>query len=139
MDYRDSDRHGESYNTIFYGHNMTNGTMFRAIKDWFESTDREATAPLINVEIITPQATYVYEIFSAYRSDGSDFITVSFRNNETYTKFLKTILSRSVLKRRTAYDENTRIITLSTCTNSGRNEDERYVVHCKLIKIIKYS
>ncbi|MBO4794979.1 MAG: class B sortase [Clostridia bacterium] len=139
VDYRDSDRHGESYNTIFYGHNMTNGTMFRAIKDWFESTDREATAPLINVEIITPQATYVYEIFSAYRSDGSDFITVSFRDNETYTKFLKTILSRSVLKRRTAYDENTRIITLSTCTNSGRNEDERYVVHCKLIKIIKYS
>ena len=64
---------------------------------------------------------------------------MSFRDNETYTKFLKTILSRSVLKRRTAYDENTRIITLSTCTNSGRNEDERYVVHCKLIKIIKYS
>ncbi|MBQ6043045.1 MAG: class B sortase [Clostridia bacterium] len=139
VDYRDSDRHGESYNTIFYGHNMTNGTMFRAIKDWFESTDREATAPLINVEIITPQATFVYEIFSAYRSDGSDFITVSFRDNDTYTRFLKTMLSRSVLKRRPAYDENTRIITLSTCTNSGRNEDERYVVHCRLIKIIKYS
>ena len=139
VDYRDSDRHGESYNTIFYGHNMTNGTMFRAIKDWFDSTDREATAPLINVEIITPQATFVYEIFSAYRSDGSDFITVSFRDNDTYTRFLKTMLSRSVLKRRPAYDENTRIITLSTCTNSGRNEDERYVVHCRLIKIIKYS
>ena len=128
VDYRDSDRHGESYNTIFYGHNMTNGTMFRAIKDWFDSADRES-----------PQATYVYEIFSAYRSDGSDFITVSFRDNAAYKDFLKMISRRSILKRRLAYDENTRLITLCTCTNSGRNEDERYVLHCKLVKIIKYN
>ena len=139
VDYRDSDRHGESLNTVFYGHNMTNGTMFRAIKDWFDSAERNATAPLINVEIITPQAAYIYEIFSAYRSDGSEFITVSFRDNAAYKSFLKSITRKSVLNRQTTYDEKTRIITLCTCTNSGRNEDERYVIHCKLVKIVKYN
>lgn len=139
VDYRDSDRHGESFNTIFYGHNMTNGTMFRAIKDWFDSPERNSTAPLINVEIITPQAAYVYEIFSAYRSDGAEFITVSFRDTAAYKSFLKSIIRKSVLGSKSAYDENTRIITLCTCTNSGKNEDERYVIHCKLVKIVKYN
>ena len=139
VDYRDNARHGESYNTVIYGHNMTNGTMFRAVKDWFDSAERNATAPLINVEIITLHGAYIYEIFSAYRSDGAEFITVSFRSNSSYKSFLKSILRKSVLNQKFAYDENTRILTLCTCTNSGRNEDERYVVHCRLVKIINYN
>jgi len=139
VDYRDSDVHGESLNTVLYGHNMTNGTMFRAVKDWFESPERATVAPLINVEIITPQATYIYEIFSAYRDDGADFITISFRDNAAYKDFLKSLLKKSVLKQKFAYDENTRLLTFVTCTNSGRNEDERYVMHFKLVKIVKYG
>ncbi|MFA6729985.1 MAG: class B sortase [Eubacteriales bacterium] len=138
-DFRNSFTQGDNYNTIFYGHCMTNGTMFRAVKDWYDSPSRSAAADQINIEIITPDAVYVYEIFAAYRSSGSDFITVSFANNAEYLTFLKNLQKKSVLKKTTSFDINTRIITLSTCTNVISNPDERYVVHGKLVKIIKYS
>ncbi|MDD4124892.1 MAG: class B sortase [Eubacteriales bacterium] len=138
-DFRNSFNHSDNYNTIFYGHCMTNGTMFRDIKDWYDSSTRNATAGQITIEIITPEAVYVYEIFAAYRSTGADFITVSFTNNAGYLSFLQSLLNKSVLKRNMSYDINTRIITLSTCTNVLSSPDERYVVHGILTKIIKYS
>ncbi len=138
-DFRNSFTHSNNYNTIFYGHNMSSGDMFGAVSVWYNSPTRNTMAEQITIEVITPDAVYIYEIFAAYRSVGADFTTVSFRNNSNYLSFLQKIANKSVLKRGMPYDVNTRIITLSTCTNVKSNPDERYVVHGILTKIIKYS
>lgn len=138
-DFRNSFTHSDNYNTVFYGHCMTDGSMFRSVKDWFDSPTRNTTANQITIEIITPDAVYVYEIFATYRSEGADFITVSFANPGKYVEFLKSLQKKSVLKRNIPFDANSRIITLSTCTNVSYKPDERYVVHGILTKIIKYG
>ncbi len=139
VDYRNSPVHSKNYNTVFYGHCMTNGTMFRPIMYWYEDPARNSTANSIKIEIITLDAVYVYEVFSAYRSEGSHFVTTSFANEETYLEFLKTIYARSRINRKVKFDTNSRIITLSTCTNVVAKPDERYVVHAILTQTIKYS
>lgn len=138
-DFRNSRNVSDNLNTVIYGHCMTNGTMFRSIKNWMESSTRNSSADLITVELITEEAVYVYEVFSAYRSDGNHFITISFPNMDGYLDFLREIMRKSVLSSKKPYDENTRILTLCTCTNVSTNSDERYVLHCKLKKIIKYN
>lgn len=138
-DFRNSRKVSDNLNTVIYGHCMMNGTMFRSIKNWMESSTRNSSADLITVELITEEAVYVYEVFSAYRSDGNHFITISFPNTDGYLDFLHEIQRKSVLSAKHPYDENTRILTLCTCTNVSTNSDERYVLHCKLKKIIKYN
>jgi sortase B len=49
-------------NTILYGHNMKNGSMFRTLH-YFEDKDFFEDNPYIYV--YTPEETYVYEIYSA--------------------------------------------------------------------------
>ncbi len=139
VDYRNSPMHSKNYNTVFYGHCMTNGTMFRPIMYWYEDPARNATANNIKIEIITLDAVYVYEVFSSYRSEGAHFVTTSFANEQTYLEFLKTIYARSQINRKVKFDANSRIITLSTCTNVVAKPDERYVVHALLTQTIKYS
>ncbi len=139
VDFRNSKIHEKNYNTIFYGHNMTNGSMFRPVMRWFENPQRNSLADTIKIEVITLDAAFVYEIFASYRSTGAHFTTTSFANESEYYDFLRKIYSRSVFKRNVKFDKNSRIITLSTCTNVVANEDERYVVHAILKQIIRYS
>lgn len=131
--------HSKNYNTIFYGHCMTNGTMFRPIMYWYENPKRNELANTVKIEIITLDGVYVYELFSSYRSEGSHFVTTSFANEDVYLEFLKTIYAKSQIGRKVKFDANSRIITLSTCTNVASKPDERYVVHGILTHVIKYS
>ena len=73
------------------------------------------------------------------RSEGSHFVTTSFANEDVYLEFLKTIYAKSQIGRKVKLDANSRIITLSTCTNVASKPDERYVVHGILTQVIKYS
>jgi len=139
VDYRNSRIHANNYNTIFYGHCMTNGTMFRPIMYWFEDPKRNQLANTIKIEIITLDGVYVYELFSSYRSEGSHFVTTSFADEKEYLKFLDTIYAKSQINRKVKYNADSRVITLSTCTNVASKPDERYVVHGILTQVIKYS
>lgn len=139
VDANNSRVHANNYNTIFYGHCMTNGTMFRPIMYWYENPRRNELADTVKIEIITLDGVYEYELFSSYRSEGSHFVTTSFPDNNAYLEFLKTIYAKSQIRRKVSFDENSRIITLSTCTNVAAKPDERYVVHGILTKVIKYS
>lgn len=57
---------------------MSNGSMFRYIMQWFEAYQtRDSVADTMEIEIITVDGVYVYEVFSAYRSTGTHFITAS--------------------------------------------------------------
>ena len=137
-DFRLSKTHSENYNAIFYGHNMTDGSMFRALRNWYDDyTTRDAVAETMEIEVITRDGVYIYEPFSAYREVGAHFITASFADETAYLQFLKDIQSKSVLRRRPDYDANSKICTLVTCTNAM--EGERYVLHGILKNLIYYG
>ncbi len=139
VDYRLSDIYNNNLNTVIYGHNMTNGTMFRALRNWFESANRNSTAETMRIEIYTEDALYIYKPFSGYRSDGSDFTKTSFASYDSFVEYLDMIRSRSIIPCSLPYDSSSKIATLVTCTNSYTNEKERYVLHCLLTQVVKYN
>ncbi len=123
-----SDIYSENTNNVFYGHCMKNGLMFRTIKTFMESANRNTLAKNMNIEVYTDEGLYIYEIFSGYRHDGSFFTKVNFASSEKYLQFLDKVAEFNTLRVKPNYDENSKICTLITCTNSS-NEDERYVLH----------
>ena len=65
-----------NYNTIIYGHNMRDGSMFARLKEFSnEATLRQCPY----FWILTPDADYLYKICSIHQaSSGSDTFTVRF-------------------------------------------------------------
>ncbi len=130
-DYRLKDDYDMNMNTIIYGHCMTNGTMFRPIKYFFDSDYRVTQAQTMKITVVTLDKVYIYEFFSAYRSEGDDFIdrytTESSKNR--YFRFLKRRRQLNTVSKAVSYNENSKIITLVTCTNVPTKKNERYVLH----------
>lgn len=120
-------------NTLVYGHNMKNGSMFAQLKKF---TEKEETFNKSRYFwIFTPEASYRYEIISAYTTSvDSDTYTLFKGPGEDFLSYLSKIRSYSELKQETA-DTNIKdkIITLSTCTG---NDATRYVVQGKRVDTI---
>ncbi|PKM62085.1 MAG: hypothetical protein CVU97_06365, partial [Firmicutes bacterium HGW-Firmicutes-21] len=138
-DYSLSPTHRDNYNALIYGHCMTNGSMFRGIKLWYDKPNRNTLANDMQIEIYTKDAVYIYELFSAYRSDDFNFDKTKFSDEADYLSYLKEAEKRSTLKKKVAYSSQSKICTLITCTNVKSNPDERYVVHGILRQIIPYE
>ena len=79
-------------NTVIYGHNMKNGTMFAGLHK-FEDSEYFAEHPY--VYIYTEERLYVYEIFAAYES-GNEHILYNndFTSEYVYSKYLEEIISQ---------------------------------------------
>ncbi len=138
-DFSLSRNHEENYNTLIYGHNMGNGSMFRAIKLWYEKPNRNTLAESMQIEIYTKDAVYVYELFSAYRSDDFNFDKTQFKDSEDYLAYLREVEKRSVLGKKVPYSAQSKICTLVTCTNVAANKNERFVVHGIQRQVIPYE
>jgi len=124
---------------LIYGHCMKNGSMFRAIKLWYDSANKNTIAKDMQIEIYTKDGLYIYELMSAYRSDEFKFTKTSFVNNSEYKAFLDDIYRRSTLNKKVKYSSDSKICTLVTCTNVSANPLERYVVHGILTQYIPYE
>ncbi|MGL5755367.1 MAG: class B sortase [Paraclostridium sp.] len=126
MDYRDNPN---SQNTILYGHNMRNKTMFNNLlkfkdADFFNQNNK--------IRIIKNNKEYIYEVFSAYTIDaGYDYLIPNFSNPESFKKYIKDIREKSLFKSNLDVNTKDKLITLSTC--SYEFDDARTVVHGKLI------
>jgi len=130
-DYRLSDDYDKNMNTIIYGHCMTDGSMFRPIKWFFDSETRYTQAQEIKITVVTDKAVYIYEYFSGYRSEGAYFINTftDKSSKQHYYNFLKNLRARNTISKSVGYNANSKIITLVTCTNLASKPDERYVLH----------
>lgn len=120
-------------NTLVYGHNMKNGSMFGNLKDF--TKDTKAYEKSRYFWILTPEKNYRYEIISAYTTPvNSDTYTLFKGPGKEFEEYLKKIVSYSEIA--TEPGELTikdRIITLSTCTG---NESTRFVVQGKLVNTL---
>lgn len=117
-------------NTLVYGHNMKNGSMFGHLKKFRE--DDKLYKQDKYFWILTPERNYRYEIISAYTTGvNSDTYTLFKGPGEEFEKYLETIKGYSEIQTDdTDLTIKDRIVTLSTCTG---NESTRFVVQGKRV------
>ena len=129
-DYNDMDF--ADFNTVIYGHNMKNGTMFGKLKKYRDKTFFEQN-PYINVYM--PGRIMKYQIFAAYVWDDRHILlSFDFSDESVREAYIDMIFSTRKMNANINSDlkvtKDDRIITLSTCTN---NKEERYLVQGVLI------
>ena len=116
-------------NTIIYGHNMKNGSMFGLLSNLYED-EKYKESPYI--WICTPNGKYRYEIFSMqYAHVNSSTYTFNQTHGDDFLQYLIKMASVSEVDFKTPYlsgDDN--IITLSTCTS---DKSTRFVVQARWI------
>ena len=117
-------------NTLVYGHNMKNGSMFGHLKKFRE--DDKLYKQDKYFWILTPERNYRYEIISAYTTGvNSDTYTLFKGPGEEFEKYLETIKGYSEIQTDdTDLTIKDKIVTLSTCTG---NESTRCVVQGKRV------
>lgn len=116
-------------NTIIYGHNTKGTTMFATLRyvldeSWYNNPE--------NLDIVfnTPSRQIKAKIFSIYVvPNTNDYLYINF-SDEDYLNFINMIKSRSIHDFGVDYGINDKMITLSTCDNTG---DKRLVVHAKIM------
>ena len=119
-------------NTLIYGHNMKNGSMFASLHK-FE--DPEFFEQNKYIYIYTENSMLTYEIYAAYRYDNRHILnSFDFSDKEVFKNYIETTKNPTSLTRNirneTSITENDKIITLSTCL--GINT-QRYLVQGVLI------
>ena len=130
-DYRDN-MENLNNNTIIYGHNLINRTMFGSLpymlnKNWFNSKNNQY------IKLSTKTSNTIWQIFSVYKIEPTtDYLQSVFNSIENYQNFLNTLKNRSIRDFNVNLNYTDKIITLSTCDDTGT---KRVAVHAKLIKI----
>lgn len=140
--YKNKNRHGWIYmdyrnniedlsdNTIIFGHNLANQKMFGTLRyvtnpSWYKKSSNQI------ITFNTTKANMKWQIISIYKIPvTNDYLVANFASSEDKLNFLDMITQRSIFNFNATYDENTKIITLSTCSNGSK---DRLVVHAKLI------
>lgn len=119
-------------NTFIYGHNMkVGGEMFSQLNE-YASEDFYKAHPYFY--IYTPdRKTRTYEVFSArVVKDSAEVYNLNITTDEEFEAYLAECKSTSNYVTSPGVDRNSKIVSLSTCTNV--NEDERFLLQGVLIK-----
>jgi len=116
------------FNTIVYGHNMKNGSMFAGIRKYQDAKYWEEHP---YVYIRSDLGVYRYEIFSSYLAKvETDTYALNFSKEESRFAFLNNAILDSVIETGVEPEPTDRVLTLSTC--SGKGYTTRWVVHARL-------
>lgn len=120
------------FNTIVYGHNMNDGSMFGSLLQYRKPEYLQAHP---YVYIRSDQGVYRYEIFSGYFATiNTDTYGVGFSSDRTKIRFLDFITEKSELETDFRPETTDRVLTLSTC--SGRGSASRWVLHARLKMVL---
>lgn len=127
----------EDPNTVIYGHDMKNGSMFQNL---LEYQDKEFFDQNREILIYTPDAIRHYKIFAAYLYDDRHLMeSFDFNIKSIYQAYLDSIFSmrnmNAQIDTTAEIGTDDKIITLSTCY--GNQSDKRYLVQAVLVSIEK--
>lgn len=120
-------------NTVLYGHNMKDGSMFAALHNYEDSQVFEENPYIF---IYTPEKTFVYQIFAAYKYNAIHLIyNFDLSNREIFQNYLDQIfetreMGANIWKDISVNAEN-HIVTLSTCISGEKNK--RFLVQGVLL------
>lgn len=117
-------------NTIIYGHNLKNGTMFSTLKDYGnqEYYDKHSV-----MYLFTPDGNYLIELIAGYKTDIYSNIYKNTKTKEELELLYEEIIKLSTFESNTSLHEGDRLITLSTCSDGG--DASRYVLIGKITEI----
>ena len=118
-------------NTIIYGHNMNNKTMFGSIPSMLYSGYLNNSNNNY-IKLSTPNTNTIWKVFSIYVIEPEVYYIKTNFYNEDFGGWLNTIKDRSVYDFGVSVDESDKVLTLSTCDNTGT---KRIAVHAKMINI----
>lgn len=119
-----------STNTIIYGHNIKNGSMFATLKNVIKPEWYENSANSI-ITVYLPSKIAKYKVFSVYQTNYRYYDTaVDFSSAGVFQNYINKIIEKSIYNFGTSISSNDKIITLSTCAN---NNEYRVVLHAKRI------
>ena len=118
-------------NIVIYGHRAKYSVMFNQLANYMDKSFFNANP---YVYLYTPEKTYVYEVYTAYKSSMySDFNQTEFYSDESSLEHMNSFYSGADQKRDVTLKASDRILTLSTCTNT--DQSERYVVQARLVSV----
>lgn len=114
-------------NTIIYGHNINNGSMFSGLKEY---KNEDYALKHREIYIYLPSGTVkIYKVFSFSKTNENnyDIYNTSVEDLRSYYETIKKYNQLTIDKE---VDVSKPILTLSTCTN--KNRQERYVIQAYL-------
>lgn len=119
-------------NTLVYGHNMADGTMFASLHYFENSQNFEENQYIF---IYMEDKVYVYHIFAAYAFPGIHLMKhFDYTDDVVYEEYLNDVFSGNYygfIRKGVEVTTNNKIITLSTCI--GGQPDMRYLVQGVLL------
>ena len=119
-------------NTIVYGHNRRNGTMFSNLKKYLNSSFAKRNSARY-FSFNTVNQRYVAKVYSVYKMSSAKLIlSNNYENDEEYEKFINEAKAFSIYDYDTEVSTDDKTLTLCTCDD---NTAFRIVIHAKLIPI----
>jgi SrtB family sortase len=122
-------------NTVIYGHNMTDGSMFASLNEYRDQAYFDAHPVM---RLITLEQAYRLELFSAFEASPGESGTdtspwaLDWTSGQGFEAWLTAMKDRSLVSCGITPMATDRIVTLSTCTDGGRT---RFIVMGRLVSI----
>ena len=119
--------------TVMYGHNMLNGSMFATLHKF---KDPKFFKKHKKMYVYQPNRKLTYKVYSAFTYDDRHIMnSFDFTDAKILKKYQKMTLKPKAMdknvRKKTSLGPNSKILTLSTCTNGASNT--RYLVQGVLI------
>ena len=130
MDYRN---HGDfsDRNTILYGHNMKDGSMFSSLMKYKEQSYYDNFSTMV---LYTPSGDLKIELFAGVIVDGKqDSVRFNFKDDQDFRNYIGSLKKASSFESNTVVNADDRIIALCTCSYEFNNA--RYALFGKLIPV----
>ena len=118
------------WNTIVYGHYMSNGTMFGSLANYLDQAYYEEH-PVMYLYI--PGQRYRLELIAGYTTDVNDLVYHIPDSREERDEVLARAVEKSTFLSDVTVGEEDKLVTLSTCSYAFNNA--RYVVIGRLVEV----
>lgn len=130
MDYRNH-RDFSDKNTIIYGHNMKDGSMFSSLTKYKDQRYYDNFPTML---LYTPAGDFTIELFAGIVADGNyESVRLDFKDGHDFQSYMDLLKKKSTFASNTIVKADDRIVTLCTCSYEFNNA--RYVLYGKLIPI----
>lgn len=127
LDYRNTGNFADQ-NSIIYGHNMKNKTMFSVLMEYKEQAFYEEHPTML---LITPDKCYTVELFAGYIAATKDNAwQISFYDENEFKEWVHSVREKSTFESNVTVSPTDKFLTLSTCSYEFSNA--RYVVVGKI-------
>ena len=123
LDYRNAEDLSD-WNSVIYGHNMKNDSMFGTLPDYQSQVYFEAHPKIF---LLTPEQNYIIHVVAGFVTPADAALYSAFSPDDAEkTALLSSWLEASHFRAETVPTEEDRFLTLSTC--SYEYSDARYVL-----------